>query len=192
MSTTTIAAPRAPFDRTLLLVVPATARDNPVTADKVLVYRDTEIIGNALIVHNYGHGGSGWSLSWGSGTIAVRKAMAASPKRIAVIGCGALGLTSAILAQTAGAAVTIYAKDHLPEARSFRATGTWSPDSRIALADAVAPDFPVLLVARVVQASGTAIMFPLLMTIVMTLVLPARRGTVMGHISIVVSVACSG
>jgi MFS transporter, DHA2 family, lincomycin resistance protein len=54
---------------------------------------------------------------------------------------------------------------------------------------ALAPSFPVLLVARVVQASGTAIMFPLLTTIVMTLVPPARRGTVMGHISIVVSVA---
>jgi D-amino-acid oxidase len=105
---------------------------------------DTERIGNALIVHNYGHGGSGWSLSWGSSTIAVRKAMVESPQRIAVLGCGALGLTSAILAQNAGAAVTIYAKDHLPEARSFRATGTWSPDSRIALADAIAPDFPQL------------------------------------------------
>ncbi|GAA3055739.1 DHA2 family efflux MFS transporter permease subunit [Pseudonocardia yunnanensis] len=54
---------------------------------------------------------------------------------------------------------------------------------------ALAPDFPVLLIARVVQASGTAIMFPLLTTIVMTVVPPARRGTVMGHISIVVSVA---
>jgi D-amino-acid oxidase len=39
---------------------------------------DTEMIGDTLVVHNYGHGGSGWSLSWGSGTIAVRKAMAGS------------------------------------------------------------------------------------------------------------------
>src|SRR5215469_17905062 len=70
---------------------------------------DTETIGDALIVHNYGHGGSGWSLSWGSGTIAVQKAMANSPREIAVIGCGALGLTSAILAQQAGAQTTIYA-----------------------------------------------------------------------------------
>ncbi|GAA1207092.1 DHA2 family efflux MFS transporter permease subunit [Pseudonocardia alaniniphila] len=54
---------------------------------------------------------------------------------------------------------------------------------------ALAPDFPVLLIARVVQASGTAILFPLLTTIVMKLVPPARRGTVMGYISIVVSVA---
>ena len=54
---------------------------------------------------------------------------------------------------------------------------------------ALAPGFPVLLAARVVQACGTAIMIPLLMTTVMTLVPPARRGVMMGNISIVISVA---
>ncbi|WP_433272846.1 DHA2 family efflux MFS transporter permease subunit [Actinosynnema sp. CS-041913] len=54
---------------------------------------------------------------------------------------------------------------------------------------ALAPGFAVLLVARVVQACGTAIMLPLLMTTVMTLVPPARRGALMGNISIVISVA---
>jgi DHA2 family lincomycin resistance protein-like MFS transporter len=57
------------------------------------------------------------------------------------------------------------------------------------LTAALAPGFPVLLAARVVQASGTAIMLPLLMTTVMTLVPPARRGAVMGNISIVIAVA---
>jgi MFS transporter, DHA2 family, lincomycin resistance protein len=57
------------------------------------------------------------------------------------------------------------------------------------LVAAIAPGFAVLLVARVIQASGTAIMLPLLMTTVMTLVAPARRGAVMGNISIVISVA---
>ncbi len=102
---------------------------------------DTEQIGHTLVVHNYGHGGSGWSLSWGSSTMAVQKAMSASPRKIAVIGCGALGLTSAILAQSAGADVTIYAKDLLPETRSFRATGSWTPDSRIALTSVAGPQF---------------------------------------------------
>lgn len=54
---------------------------------------------------------------------------------------------------------------------------------------AVAPGYEVLLVARIVQASGTAIMMPLLMTTVMTLVPPHLRGRTMGNISIVISVA---
>lgn len=54
---------------------------------------------------------------------------------------------------------------------------------------ALAPGLPILIVGRVVQASGTAIMVPLLMTTVMTLVPPHERGKMMGNISIVMSVA---
>ncbi|MFF6883308.1 DHA2 family efflux MFS transporter permease subunit [Streptomyces sp. NPDC012421] len=54
---------------------------------------------------------------------------------------------------------------------------------------AAAPAFPVLLAARVVQASGTAVMMPLLMTTLMTLVPPHERGKVMGNITLVISVA---
>jgi DHA2 family lincomycin resistance protein-like MFS transporter len=54
---------------------------------------------------------------------------------------------------------------------------------------ALAPDLPVLILARIVQAAGTAVMMPLLMTTVMTLVPPAARGKMMGNISIVMSVA---
>ncbi len=103
---------------------------------------DAETIGPALVVHNYGHGGSGWSLSWGSSAIAVRKALANSPRAIAVVGSGPLGLTSALLAQSAGAQVTIYAREVVPEMPSLRATGSFTPDSRIALAEAVDPGFP--------------------------------------------------
>ncbi|MCR4514031.1 MDR family MFS transporter [Aeromicrobium sp. 50.2.37] len=49
--------------------------------------------------------------------------------------------------------------------------------------------FAVLLVARVVQASGTAVMLPLLMTTVMTIVPAARRGAMMGNITVVIAVA---
>ncbi|RCK68698.1 MFS transporter [Desertihabitans brevis] len=52
-----------------------------------------------------------------------------------------------------------------------------------------APTFPVLLLGRVVQASGTAVMMPLLMTTILTLVPLERRGRVMGNVSIVISVA---
>lgn len=105
---------------------------------------DTEHVGETLVVHNYGHGGSGWSLAWGSGAVAVRQAMARGAREIAVVGAGALGLTAAVLAQRAGAKVTLYARDLIHETRSARATGTWSPDSRIALTRAAAPEFPAL------------------------------------------------
>lgn len=52
-----------------------------------------------------------------------------------------------------------------------------------------APGFPVLLIGRIVQATGTAIMLPLLITTILALVPAARRGGVMGTVSIVISVA---
>lgn len=54
---------------------------------------------------------------------------------------------------------------------------------------AASPSFAPLLAGRIVQASGTAVMMPLLMTTVMNLVPVHRRGQVMGNISIVISVA---
>ncbi|MDP9987090.1 DHA2 family lincomycin resistance protein-like MFS transporter [Arthrobacter oryzae] len=54
---------------------------------------------------------------------------------------------------------------------------------------AVAPGFEILLLARIVQAGGTAIMLPLLMTTILTLVPLAKRGAVMGNVSIAISVA---
>lgn len=57
------------------------------------------------------------------------------------------------------------------------------------LVASVAPNFPVLLAARVVQASGTAVMMPLLMTTIMGLVPLKLRGMVMGNVTIVMAVA---
>ncbi|MBF9034992.1 DHA2 family efflux MFS transporter permease subunit [Rhodobacterales bacterium HKCCE2091] len=66
-------------------------------------------------------------------------------------------------------------------AMSLFSTGT--------LVCALAPGLHPLIFGRIVQASGTAMMMPLLMTTVMTLVTPEKRGQVMGNISIVISVA---
>lgn len=54
---------------------------------------------------------------------------------------------------------------------------------------ALSPGFALLFVGRIVQASGTAVMIPLLMTSVMRLIPPERRGATMGTISIVIAVA---
>lgn len=54
---------------------------------------------------------------------------------------------------------------------------------------AIAPGFTVLLVGRIVQASGTAVMVPLVMTTVMTLIPEDRRGAMMGNITLVIAVA---
>jgi MFS transporter, DHA2 family, lincomycin resistance protein len=57
------------------------------------------------------------------------------------------------------------------------------------LVSALAPGFTVLLAGRIVQACGTAVMVPLLMTTVMKLIPADRRGQTMGTISIVIAVA---
>lgn len=57
------------------------------------------------------------------------------------------------------------------------------------LVSALAPGFAVLLAGRIVQACGTAVMVPLLMTTVMKLIPAERRGQTMGTISIVIAVA---
>jgi glycine/D-amino acid oxidase-like deaminating enzyme len=93
------------------------------------------------IVHHYGHGGSGWSLSWGSAQKALTLIQAAREKEIAVIGCGAIGMTTARVAQRAGLKVRIYCKDRPPEVRSSAATGVWSPDSRLVLQENATPAF---------------------------------------------------
>ncbi len=105
---------------------------------------DVERVADKIVVHNYGHGGSGWSLSWGSADLVVRRALEATSgdvRSCAVLGCGALGLTAALTAQRMGLRVTVYARERPPYVRSARATGSWTPDSRIALTSAAPPGF---------------------------------------------------
>jgi len=105
---------------------------------------EVERLGLRTLIHNYGHGGSGWSLSWGSAALAVQMAQPMREKhdrRLAVIGCGAIGLTTALTAQRAGWRVRILARERPPEVRSSAATGVWSPESRLCAAVHATPAF---------------------------------------------------
>ncbi|HEX5708531.1 MAG TPA: FAD-dependent oxidoreductase [Pyrinomonadaceae bacterium] len=89
----------------------------------------TERVGEKTVTHNYGHGGSGITLSWGTSELAVAEARAAGHTRFAVLGCGVMGLSTARLLQRRGLEVTIYAKELPPETTSNVAGGFWFPTS---------------------------------------------------------------
>jgi len=80
-----------------------------------------------VIIHNYGHGGCGVTLSWGTGQLAVDLALRTAFRRAAVLGCGAVGLATARLLQDHGFQVTIYAKDLPPYTTSNIAGAMWGP-----------------------------------------------------------------
>ena len=90
---------------------------------------EKETIGRKIVVHNYGHGGGGITLSWGTSHIAVEELYRDDPQngRVAILGAGAVGLATARLLQRRGVEVTIYAKDLPPHTTSNVAAGQWSP-----------------------------------------------------------------
>ena len=84
---------------------------------------------DTLLVHNYGHGGTGHSLSWGCGAVAADLALEQGGRRAAVIGCGIVGLTTTRQLQRRGFDVTIYAKAVPPDTTSNMALAGFTPTS---------------------------------------------------------------
>ena len=92
------------------------------------VLRDARLDAKTMI-HNYGHGGSGMSLSWGTGAMAADMALAHGERRAAVLGCGAVGLTAARQLQRRGFDVTIYAAYVPPDTTSNYSLAGFTPTS---------------------------------------------------------------
>ena len=86
-----------------------------------------EALGDKRLVHNYGHGGAGITLSWGSSRLAIQLGLQGHEGGVAVLGAGIMGLSTARLVQEAGFPVTLYAKMLPPETTSNIAGGQFHP-----------------------------------------------------------------
>ena len=87
----------------------------------------SERIGEKVVVHDYGHGGSGMTLCWGTAQMAIDLVLYNLGREAAVIGCGVIGLTTARLLQRKGVKVTIYTKDEPPHTTSDVSGAFWAP-----------------------------------------------------------------
>jgi D-amino-acid oxidase len=113
--------PLAPVNVDAGRVIRTVAGLRPYRASGFVVRR--EALGEKALVHNYGHGGSGITLCWGSSRLATNLGLPGHSGSVAVVGAGALGLTTARLVQEAGFPVTVYAKALPPHTTSNIAGG---------------------------------------------------------------------
>jgi glycine/D-amino acid oxidase-like deaminating enzyme len=118
-----LAAVNASWDRVIRTTVGLRPHRDPgfmLRADK---------LDEKLLVHNYGHGGAGMSLAWGTGLMAAEFATEHASRQAAVIGCGSVGLTCARQLQRRGFDVTIYAAAVPPNVTSNMSLAGFTPTS---------------------------------------------------------------
>src|SRR5207248_4599794 len=97
-------------------------------------------LGDKSLVHNYGHGGGGITLSWGSSRLATELGLQGHSGPVAVLGSGVMGLSTARLVQEAGFPVTIYTAALPPDTTSNIAGGQFHPFG-LFRDDAVTPEW---------------------------------------------------
>jgi glycine/D-amino acid oxidase-like deaminating enzyme len=97
-------------------------------------------LGSKRLVHNYGHGGSGITMSWGTSKLAAELGLQGHSGPVAVLGCGVVGLSTARLVQEAGFPVTIYTAALPPDTTSNVAGGQFHPFG-LFKEDSVTPEF---------------------------------------------------
>ena len=88
-----------------------------------------ERLDDKTVIHNFGHGGAGMSLSWGTAALAADLAMEHSERRAAVVGCGVVGLTTARTLQRRGFDVSIHAAALPPDTTSNMSLAGFTPTS---------------------------------------------------------------
>lgn len=120
-----LALPRVSWDR----VIRTTVGLRP-HRDGGFVLRAEKLDAKTLI-HNYGHGGAGMSIGWGCGIVVSELAAQTGERRVAVIGCGSPGLTTARQLQKRGFDVTIYAKSVPPDTTSNMSLAGFTPTTAL-------------------------------------------------------------
>ncbi|MEQ9505715.1 MAG: FAD-dependent oxidoreductase [Hyphomonas sp.] len=90
---------------------------------------EAERFGEKTVIHNYGHGGCGVTLSWGTSQRAAVMAGEAGRLDVAVLGGGVMGLTTALILARRGHGVTVYAEAMHPYTTSNIAGALWLPSS---------------------------------------------------------------
>jgi glycine/D-amino acid oxidase-like deaminating enzyme len=119
--------PLAPVQVDASLVTRTVAGLRPYRRSGFVVRR--EQLGDTALVHNYGHGGGGITLSWGSAKLAIELGLPGHSGPVAVLGGGIMGLSTARLVQDAGFPVTIYTAALPPDTTSDIAGGQFHPFS---------------------------------------------------------------
>ncbi len=100
----------------------------------------SETFGDKTIIHNFGHGGSGMSLSWGTAHLAMELALETGASQVAVVGAGVVGLSTARLLQQKGRQVTVYARD-LPPRTTSNMSAAWFGPTGVSQPDHTTPEF---------------------------------------------------